>query len=131
MRWARGANVPKGSASHAPDPRRARPDHEDARLLLAHRDDCRVQPKLDLGIGALGLGGEVRRFAPDFDHGSLGGKPRRQRKHLRFVGDSASPDILDRRHHAAVARERLVGERDEKAVRIGGRRGAAKRAGKL
>ena len=47
----------------------------------------------------------------------------------RFAGGDAAADASRRRHHAALAAERRVGEPDHQAVGIGGRRGLAQPRG--
>ena len=49
---------------------RAGPHHEDVGLLVAHRDDGGVEPKLDLRVGASRLLSD-RRFRPCFSHGGF------------------------------------------------------------
>ena len=129
VRWARGANVPKGSASHAPDPAVPGPTTRMCGCCSRTVTIAALSPSSILGSELSVSAARCGVLRLDFGHGSLGGKSRRQREHLRFVGDFAAPDILDRRQHAAVCaraprrRARREGGSDKRSERRGEARG--------
>src|SRR5215813_15535986 len=61
----------------------------------------------------------------------IGSCDQREMERDALLGEGAAADLLDRRHHAALAIEQGVGETHDADVRRRGRRGAADRPGDL